>query len=375
MVNDYENEEETTEESTEDSGDDLRASLESAFEAESEASTEALEDLAAQTKDEDTRELARESKVRDENGRFSKSAKPDVKESLQPQEAQNHQALADDTSLPPPNTWKQEKQELFKQLPRPLQEEISRRELERERYVTQKGEEFARYRRKFQDIEEAFEPHQQELDLAGVSSGQVVKQLLSMQTWMQKEPKAAINHILASYNLTPQDLMQQAQEQPAADPRFQSLQEELEQLKGYISTQQEREANQSHQQVETEIQSFANEKNADGNLARPYFRDVYYEMLPIAQALREANPTASHRDVLDAAYDRAIYSHPEVRKNMIGRLTQSSEAKRINDAKSQAQKARVAGSSVKGAPGGSVAPVVPDDLRATIEQAFEDYRL
>lgn len=373
MIDDLSTEEET--ESTESNDEeDLHSALESAFD-EAEASTEALDEKAAQTKDEFEKEKARESKVRDENGRFSKADKPSTKESVQSASAEAGQALADDTSLPIPNSWKGPKQEMFRQLPRPLQEEVSRRELERERFLTQKSEELSRYRRKYQDIDEAFEPHQQELDLAGVSSGQVVKQLLSMQKWMQQEPKAAINHILRSYNLTPQDLAAASEGEAAVDPRFSSLQQELEELKGYISNQREQEANQSRFQVESEIQTFAKELDADGNLARPYFQDVYYEMLPIAQALREANPTATHRDVLAAAYDRAIYSHPEIRKNVIGRLTQETQAKRINDAKIQAQKARVAGSSVRGSPGGSVAPVAPDDLRETIEQAFEAYRL
>lgn len=369
MTEDFETETEETESlSTDDGGEDLRSDLEAAFEAPEETASE-----TPAAPEEDAKQLKSE-KVRDEKGRYSKADRNREAANVPAGEAQVS-ALENDASIPPPISWTGDKKELFKQLPRPLQEEVARREVERERAFTQRSEELARYRRTYQDIDEAFEPHRQELDIAGVSPGQVVRQLLGMQKWMQQEPKAAINHILASYNLTPADLAEQAQNAPQVDPRIHSLQEELEQLKGYISTQQEREAYQSRASVDNEIHSFANEMDTEGNLIRPYFNDVYHEMLPIAQALKAANPDASHREILDAAYDRAIYSHPDVRMKVIGRATQETQAKRINDAKAQAQKARVAGSSVKGSPGGSLAPVAPDDLRATIEQAFEDYRL
>ena len=119
----------------EDSGDDdLRATLEAEFSnVESETPAPSLE--------EDAEALAstKEEKLRDESGRFAKS-KPKTEEPAVGAHP-TASAQADDTSIPPPTSWLGEKKELFKQLPRPIQEEVARRELERERAFTQKAEE------------------------------------------------------------------------------------------------------------------------------------------------------------------------------------------------------------------------------------------
>lgn len=270
--------------------------------------------------------------------------------------------------ISPPISWKEKEKEAFRKLPKELQETISRRESERDKGTQKAFEEAARYRREREELEEIFEPYDQELKLAGATRAQVIRQALAVQEQINRDPKGSILKILDAYGLSLPEL---AESHQPVDPHVQALQQEISRLQQYVSGQQVAAQTEYVGHVESEIETFASEVDESGSARFPHFNDVYYDMLPIVKAMRESNPQATHRQILEAAYDRAVYASPAVRERMIESRLKQAEAKRIEDQKAQAQKARSAAVSIKGSPNASAAPVGPEDLRKTLEMAWD----
>lgn len=268
-----------------------------------------------------------------------------------------------------PNSWRNEPKELWKQLPRKLQEEIAKRETDRERYFTRES---ARLKN-LKEVEEIFEPYVNELHARGATPAQVVRQLVAFNNLYEQDPVGTIRQMLQAKGLS-LEALQEAQAQ--TDPKYEALTKELQELRTWRQQLEQGQATQAHDYTVSAIQSFAEQVGQDGKPVRPYFNDVLQTMLPIADALKRQNPEALPEEILNAAYERAVYIHPEVRQKLIDSEVKAREAKRIEEQKQAAQKAKASSVSVKGAPGGAVAQAQSaQSIRDALESAFADSAL
>jgi len=182
---------------------------------------------------------------------------------------------------------------------------------------------------------------------------------------MKRDPQGAIRWLAEQNGV---DLGAIHHNTPKQNPELVTLRQEIDALR------QEREQEQLYQQqlyiqsLEQEVESFAAETDSNGISLRPYFNQIYPHMLPIVGALKQQQPHAHPRTILQEAYDQASWANPDVR----AALLKAEEAKRMNGDRQKAVAAKKAGSSINGAPGGDLAPARYKDYESAMSAAWDE---
>lgn len=114
----------------------------------------------------------------------------------------------------------------------------------------------------------------------------------------------------------------------------------VDQLLAQRTEEQQREA----QQLETAVNRWIGESDAEGNPKRAYLSDVINEMSALVPQIKQSDPTLSHIQVLEAAYDRAIWAHPEIRTLLAQKQQSELDAQRKADNQQKVREAKRAGS-------------------------------
>ncbi len=251
-----------------------------------------------------------------------------------------------------PQSLSAEERKLFSTLPREVQEKWTERELKREKDLNQKFQEAAQIRRYHEDIERVVAPHRQKLALSGVNTAQAIDQLFAAQNLLDADPVEGLKWLAKSYGIDPSQLVPRQQER--LDPAIQSVSERISQMEARANAQEQQRAEAEITQLEAHVQSFMNEKDKTGNLLRPHFEKIMTQLEPVVRQIRTTNPKMSNTEVLQTAYDQAVWANPEVRQALIQKEKEAEAATRVQEAKAKAAKARRAGVSIKGAPGQTV---------------------
>jgi hypothetical protein len=192
--------------------------------------------------------------------------------------------------------------------------------------------------------------------------------MLAWQEVLEADPLAGAAQLLQTLGVDPRQLIQQ-QQQTGYSPEYNQLQQKIAQLENQLTEREQRAFQAQYQAVESEIERFATEVDVAGNPARPYFAHVSNIMQPIVERLRAQYPTASGTDILTRAYEDACYADPDVRDILLKQTREREEAQQSAERREKAKSARKAGSSVSGAPAGSIRQQ-PESLRDAIEAAW-----
>jgi hypothetical protein len=166
-------------------------------------------------------------------------------------------------------------------------------------------------------------------------------------------------------------LAQQQGQQPGAQPNGQQQPQQfrdprVDQLLAQQNRERQEAAQREQAQTENTVTRWMNEVDTAGNPKRPYLGDVINEMSALVPQLRQADPTLSHAQALDAAYDRAIWAHPEIRTLLAQKQQADLDAKRRTDNQAQVRDARRAGSVNVPRRGSSPSPGKPGTMDETI---------
>jgi hypothetical protein len=68
-----------------------------------------------------------------------------------------------------------------------------------------------------------------------------------------------------------------------------------------------------HQSLVDFTAQFAAETGTDNQPLRPHFAELGNGIVPFIAQVKAENPSASHKDVLSEAYERACWANPQVR--------------------------------------------------------------
>lgn len=342
--------EETSSEETTESADPIRAAADKAWD---EIKEESKDEVPEQpTKGKDLRNVQRSS------------------EGLAAKQGASGSSAEGGQVVDAPLSWRAEEKDLFKTLPPTLQQTLSRRESEREKAFNERMMQAAEYTRRYQGLEDVFRPdEQEELLRSGKTMGQVFGQFVATQRWLNRDPKEALKYIASTYNLSPQDLLDDDRVSQV-DPRVQQLEAQLSALTNHVQGSYQQQYRNHATSVRSSIEAFAKETDANGQPLRPYFDTVYEDMLPIVERLGRSQPDAPLEKVISEAYDRAIYANPDVRAKVIA----AEHAKRMQEEKKKADRARFAGSSVRGNPtaGAMTRTNGTSDLDTIIRDVWDD---
>lgn len=328
--------------------DDLHAILSKQFDAMPEAEAEAQAE-AEGAQDAEEPELIEDDapEASDDDGLAPETDGEAVAQAVEPElEAKE----ADPVTLAP-SSWTAKGKEEFAALPRSIQEEVHRRESNYHEGL-QRLKPQAHFGQVMQRVLEPFQQTLTQLQQQGIDAPSALQKLLHADhrlRYSRAEEKAAfLAEIAHDYGID----MGQVANQPAPNPEVMAMRRQMEQIQS--QRQQELHAQQQNDQtrVMSEIEKFAADPKNEHFTA---VRDQMANLLQSGQA-----------QTLDEAYDKAIWTQPEIRQSLLERQTKEAQQKALSAA--QRNRTKSAAVSVKGnrvAKAGR--PAGKDDLRGLLE--------
>lgn len=339
----------------------LRESLEANMELaekgeESSDLSAAAKRLAAARKGRDPKSAAKPADAKTVETEAKKDAKP-------------AEAKTEETAVDAPAHWPAADREMFaKQSPEAKQWLINRHKAMEADY-TRKTQEVVGMRKFKEELDDIFKDYRDEMALNGVTDAMAIRQLVAAHTLLRKDPASAMKRLAEQYGI---DLKGITEGAAAADPAGESptvkaLRDEVKQLTGQLRTLTG--AQDQHQQKARldEVTHFAEEKDAQGQLMRPYFDDVAKDVAALIQVAR----TNGERLTLQDAYDRAVYANPTIRAKVLAASDAQRRAKEEAERKAKAEAARKAGFDIKGEGAAAAGVATNSSLRDSLERAWD----
>lgn len=283
-------------------------------------------------------------------------------------------AEASPSATTPPESWKPEARELFTKADPKLQEYILQRDREQQ-------EGFRKFKEQVQgkvQVADAFaqtvQPYLETMQAEGVTPIQAVASLLNMAHVMRKGTPQQKIQLLAQtardfgVDLAALQQAPEAQPDPLAPilPKLTALEQKLTSIE-QARTQQEQAA------TTAKIEAFKNAKDDQGKPKYPHFDEVRADMAHLIQSERVAQiAQESGKDLLEVAYDMAVYANPAIRQKLLAAQQAKAEAERAARAREEAAKKTAAAGSVTGGPGIGVSPANASSkpIRALLEEQF-----
>lgn len=328
--------------------------------------------------DADLRKAFRNSKrERAEDGKFAtKDGRPPKTHNQPPEEVEAEQtAEAPQTeqpktpAVPVPRGWTKEAAEKWAAVPPDVQQYVS----QREDMLNRTAGEFGRYRQAVEPIRQVIDQNKHVFERNGADPANGIAALLAAQDMLDRNPVNALAYLAQTYGVDLRALAAQVYGGNdatglAPDPEVAALQNKIAQLEHQLkydveqrnaaerAAVQQRQA-QVRQSFEQRIDAFAKDK--------PDFDEVAPEILANIQAIQQLNPQATPDEVLNQAYERAVWANPKTRESRM----KAEEAKRLQEAAKRAAEAKAAaGINVRGAPRPNTD--AGNDLDADLRAAF-----
>jgi hypothetical protein len=234
-------------------------------------------------------------------------------------------------------------------------------------------EQATRYRG-YEQLETVIGPRREAWAMQGMSEGQAVNQLLALSDFAGRDPAQFVQWFAGQHgiDLAAMSAGDGGDGDEYIDPAVQELRQQVAHLSGTLNSMTQGQQQAQHQSLVDFTAQFASEVGTDNQPLRPHFAELGGGIVPYIQQVKQENPSASHKEVLEQAYERACWANPQVRAKMLA----AQEASRLAEQRMIAARAQHAGSSVTGqAPtAASMQPKdmgsgsVRDTLRAAIAQ-------
>lgn len=236
-----------------------------------------------------------------------------------------------------PVSWSAEAKALWSNLPPAIQQAAIKREQEASNGIRQYSEKVAHY-------EQALAPIAQEAQRRGMSPDDAIKRLIDGNAFLETQPQQAILWLAQKNGI---DLAELASNPPAApqqarpDPAYAQQSQTIQSLEQRLA------------QIEfgnnlTVAQQFA--------ASKPHYAAVEDQLPQFIKELRTIDPSLSGVDLLEKAYERAIWLNPDVRAKIQAGERETAEKARQAEVQAKAQQASRAAVSVKGSSAVAVPP-------------------
>jgi chromosome segregation ATPase len=270
-----------------------------------------------------------------------------------------------EAQLEPPQFWTKEEKALFAKAPKEVQQAVLKHENQRNAWANKVATEIQPLKQKYKEIEEAFAPVKRQLDLNHISEGEATKRILTWQQYLDN-PETRVQtfrDFLATYNLKPEDLVQQESEEGSAyDPRVDELQKRLDEYEQkHTQTIQAQEAAQQQAFAST-VQAWKNQTGEDGQPLRPNVDLFMHQIAQVGEQLMQAYPDRHLNEILDSAYNYVMdIANKRLVEPKLGQVQQANQ-QRVNAVKR-------AGSSVVSTPSVGTVQAKPKNMRDALETA------
>lgn len=285
-------------------------------------------------------------RARDASGRFARGeeTKPPAggKETNtgQPETAAAGQPQGDQppAATGAPQSWSDAAKAKWSTLPPDIQAEIAKRESDVQRGFQQRAEALQR----FEGIDRAIAPYRQRIQALGMTEHQAVGTLMDLYERAGRDPIGYVKWFCKEVGLDPAaafggaaDPQQSAGGPEWVDPQVKALTDQVRDLTSRLQAREQTEEKVARTSINAEIDRVAGQRDDKGNLLRPHWERLEADIARLIPLIRQDNPGASNRDVLEAAYDQALYRNPETRKAAI----EAEKAAALADATARQQQA------------------------------------
>ena len=184
-------------------------------------------------------------------------------------------------------------------MPREAQDYVLERDKSMTADYTRKTQDVAQIRQAYEPLHHVLNPMRQALQQSGISEAEYVARLIQADRNLQQNPYGAIQQLARNAGINLEALEQpQAATVQQPDPQMNALQQQVQQLQGYVQNNEERQAQERQVGLQGQIETFATQSDADGNLAHPHFDALRVTM----GQLIEANAASDLND----AYSKAL---------------------------------------------------------------------
>jgi len=263
--------------------------------------------------------------------------------------------------IPAPQAYSGPVKAKWAELPKDIQQELSKREADFHKELTKHDEE-----RNFgRQIERVVTPYMAQIRAEGATAPQAIESLLNMAHLLRVgTPQQKSDLLLRTAQQWGVDLrqaLQVQQTQPQLPPQFQNALGEIQGLKAKLEQQEALKKQQEDAEIQSQIKTFS---------ADP--KNVHFEAVKAHMASLLSSGLA--KDLQDA-YDQAVYANPHTRSSLLEAAKATQDEQRVANTKAKAEAAKKAGSSLKGAPGMAATKngkINGLDLRSTIKAAFAE---
>lgn len=317
---------------------DIRSALEEAFkDSEAEPQQSAPEPQEPQ-----------EAQPRDEAGKYANKEAPEPVADIAPPEPIVERKA--------PSSWKPDAQQAWLKADRgealtPAEVKMLALEAERREGDFHKGvAEFKTHSERARAYDAAIAPYRETIKTLGVDEVTAIGALLKADHTLRHADPATKQAYFAQ--LAQQYGINLGEPAPQVDPNTQYLMQQLHELRQTQQLWQNQQQQQERARAEQELAAFASGK--------PHLDAVREEMARLLETGIAAN--------LQEAYERAVWSRPDVRQSLIEQERAEAQRKAVEQA--NATRAKTAAVSVKGSSPASVVPAQGGSLRSTIEAAF-----
>lgn len=264
----------------------------------------------------------------------------------------------------PPKSWAKEYHEHWAKMDPKAQEYVELRE----KQMLDGIEQYKDYSGFGKAMREVITPYKALIAAQGIDEPKAVAALMNAHYKMSSLPpqeKAAYFQMIArNYGVDLAQLPQGQQEQ--VNPAIQKLEQKLGTLENALSQREQAQREELKTKVTHDVTAFADEKDAKGNLVRPYFDEVSEDIVTFID--RGAS--------LQDAYDKAVWANPVTRAKEQARLKTEAQAQLRDKSKQEAEQARRATSTNVRSRDTNRAPTEPlgkmdDTLKDTLKKIQE----
>lgn len=213
-----------------------------------------------------------------------------------------------------PSSWKPAARADFAKLPENARAEIHRRESESAAGVQQLLPDAQLGR----SMREVAAPYKALIDAeAGgkpeLAFAELMKTAAILRMGTPQQKRDVVLGVARQYGV---DLgLQPAPQSGQPQPNFQDPR--VDQLLQHLQTQEQQRQQSEQQQLLDTVTRWVDAKDEAGQAKYPYLNDVQSEMTVLVPMIRQSNPSFSHEQVLQSAYDRAIWANPDVKAALL----------------------------------------------------------
>jgi hypothetical protein len=299
--------------------------------------------------------------------------------------AQPDQALS---PIEAPRNFTAEQKAAFSSLTREAQEFVAEAERANEANFTRKAQEFAKFRETAEPFLQAIQPLSQYLNARashyGVHPAKLVETLVradyALTTGTPEQKAQYFRQVAADYGVDAQSLFAgqptNAEGEPVAvDPQINVVKQqlsaataELNRIKGYLTQQQRAEAERTQKAQDAQLND-TQRLIDDFAKGKSDFSSLETEILGLVQVIKGQEPGLSPTQILEKAYERAVWANPTTRAARIAEQKKAEEQKRKDEAARHAVEAKkAAAANVKSEVGKPSPKSMDDTLRETFRR-------